>query len=245
MNDLRRCGQVVRRGGWRGWSSSRIGAGRSCWWRTVRDCDKVEARGGCTRARRGIGKADERRRDIGGRLRVFGIADQEAYARTIDSTRVCGRSLGEDDVGIARDREVSDDAEVERQAANADGRSALGLAGQFGDIDALRPKRLGDTDGPLAANVGSGGRILGENAASGNLGGVEVVLQGEMETLTASGLTGFEDGLTSELGNDCLASMNSEAHGDEGGDQGDCDQREGAEKEGKNALHRGTPSPRT
>ena len=94
----------------------------------------MEARGASARGGGGVAEADQRGHDVGGRDDVLRIADKQADAGAVDAGGVDRRRLGEDDVGIAGDGEVSDGAEVEREAANADGGGALGLARQVGDV---------------------------------------------------------------------------------------------------------------
>ena len=52
---------------------------------------------------------------------------------------------------------------------------------------------------------------------------------------------GVGDGEASELGHDCLAAMDGEAHGDEGRDERDGDHRQGAEDEGEEAFQPESP----
>ena len=111
-------------------------------------------------------------------------------------------------------------------------------------FDALRAERLGDADRPLAADAGAGRGVLREDAAGGNVAGVEAVLQVELQAFAAGGFAGVGDGEAGERGNDCLAAVDGEAHGDEGRDKRDGDHREGAQKECKNALHCRYPPPK-
>jgi hypothetical protein len=173
----------------------------------------------------------------------LGVADEEADAWAVHSARVGGRSLSEDDVGAARDGEVCDDAEVEGEAADADRGCALGLAGQVGDVDALRAQRLGDADWPLAADMRARGGILREDVARRDIGGIEATLQGEAEALMSGGCARLRDSEASELRDDCLTPVDGKAHGNEGRNQGYCDQSESTEHKSKNALHRGYPLP--
>ena len=73
--------------------------------------------------------------------------------------------------------EVGDDAEVEREAADGDRGGSLRLAGEVGDVDALAAEGFGDADGPLAAHAGAGCGILREDAAGGDIGGVEAIFE--------------------------------------------------------------------
>jgi hypothetical protein len=72
--------------------------------------DEMQASRCGARGGRVVAEASKRWHYIGGPFCVVGIADKEADARAIYPGRVDRRRLGEDDVGIAGDCEVSDGA---------------------------------------------------------------------------------------------------------------------------------------
>jgi len=167
----------------------------------------------------------------------FGFADQKADAGAVDACGGGGGGLGEDDAGRAGGGDVGDGAEVERETADVDGGSALGLADDVGDGDALGAEAFGDADGPVAADFGAGGRELGEDAAGGGGGGVEAVLDGDVEAGSGGFVDGFGDGLAGEVGDFDLAAVDGEAEGDEGREEGDGEHGQGADQDVKESPH--------
>ena len=70
-------------------------------------------------------------------------------------------------------------AEIELEAA--EGRRTLGLAGDVRDRDVLTAERLSDADLAAAADERPGGGGLAEDVVGSDAGGVETVLNREIE----------------------------------------------------------------
>ena len=103
----------------------------------------------------------------------------------------------------------------------------------------MRAEAFGDANGPLAADRRSGGRILGEDVARCGAGGIEPVLEGEAKPEGAGLFAGFGESEAGEVGNFDLAAVDSETHGDEGGDERDDEHCEGAENDVEEAIDSG------
>lgn len=131
---------------------------------------------------------------------------------------------------------MGSDAEVEVEATEVEGGRALGLADEIGDGDLLGAEAFGDADGPLAADGGSGGGVLGENAAGRGGGGVEAIFEGEAEAEGGGFAAGVGDGEAAEVGDFSLSTVDGETHGDEGGEERDGEHREGAEGDVEEAV---------
>lgn len=178
--------------------------------------DNVQAGGGSAGGGRGEGEAGKRGHDEGfRRLCLFGIADEEADARTVDSGCVGVRGLSDDDAGISGCGDVGDGTELEPEAADVDGGGALALTEEVGDGDLLCAEAFSDADGPFAAYGCAGCGRLGEDASGRYVGGVEAIFEVEAETEGAGLFACFGDGEAGQVGDFDLAAVDGEAHGDE------------------------------
>ena len=112
----------------------------------------------------------------------------------------------------------------------------FGLTQQIGDGDLLRTEAFGDANGPLAADGSAGDGGLREDAAGGNVGRVEAILQGEAEAEGAGLFARVGEREAGEVGDFDLAAVNGEAHGDEGGEQRDDEHGKRAEEDVEEAV---------
>ena len=124
---------------------------------------------------------------------------------------------------------MGDGAEVERHAADVHGGVALRLADDVGDGDLLRAEAFGDADLPLVADARAGGGGLREDAAGGDGGGVELVLDVEVEAAVQRGVEASADGQAGEVGDGDLAAVEGEA------------QRDAPRRAGRRRAWRGAP----
>ena len=131
---------------------------------------------------------------------------------------------------------MGDDAGLESEAADVDGGGAFGLAEEVGDGDLLRAEALGDADGPFAADGSARGGRLREDAAGRRVGGVEAVFEIHAKAESAGFGAGVGESEPGEVGDFDFAAVNGEAHGDEGGCQGDDEHRQGAEDDVEEAV---------
>ncbi len=125
---------------------------------------------------------------------VLGLGAEEEVDAGLVYAGVGGRCLREDHVGIARGVEANLGAEVELVAAEVHGGLADGFAGDVRNGDLLGSEAFDDANLPAFADLGAGRGGLGEDAARGDGGGVEAVLDIEVEAGVKGGVGGFLDG---------------------------------------------------
>ena len=127
-------------------------------------------------------------------------------------------------------------------------RGHAGLADVVGLVEAEEVTPEGDGFGKVgdevsnvrdAGDAGSGwGGGLGEDSACGYICRVEAVFEIEAEANGACLLAGLGDGEAGKVGNGYLASVDGQAHGEEGRGEGDHQHGQGAEDDVEDALHR-------
>ena len=123
-----------------------------------------------------------------------------------------------------------------RRRSCDDGR-ALGLAGEVGDGDGLRAEAFDAADVPFAADDGAGRGGLGEDAAGGDFGAVEAVVDGHLDAEFGGFGLGLLRGEALEAGDFDLGSVDGEAHGDDGRGEGDEGEAEDEDYELEEAEH--------
>ena len=132
---------------------------------------------------------------------------------------------------------ADDGADFEAEAAELHDGGALGMAGEVGDGDGLRAEAFDAADVPFAADDGAGRGGLGEDAAGGDFGAVEAVVDGHLD----AELGGFGEGLLRgealEAGDFDLGSVDDKAHGDDGRSEGDEGEAEDKDYELEEAEH--------
>ncbi len=163
-------------------------------------------------------------------------AEEEIDAGLVD-TGVGRRGLGQDHIGVTGGVEVDLGAEVELVAAELHGGLADGFTGNVRDGDLLRAKALDDTDLPAFADFGAGCGGLGEDAAGGDGGGVEAILDVEVKAVMEGSVGGFLHGEAGQVRDGDFAGVESEAQGEGGRENRNGDHGEGAEGDAEVAKH--------
>ena len=131
---------------------------------------------------------------------------------------------------------MGDGSELEAEAADGDGGGALGLADEVGDGDLLAAEALGDADDPFAADGGAWGGRLRDDAAGGDGGGVETILDVETEAEGFGFLRGVGEREAGERWDFDLAAVDGDTHGDVGGEERYSDHGDGAECDVEEAV---------